>query len=137
MPHTEHIPEWELDSVRDALVDFYTHHCRVEGTAETDDEYGGTTQGRTVRADNVPCFVEGGVAHQQDAILLGGVERESELFTISMPAYTEVYNGDVIVVYADEHDPGGGSFEVVVTAVIGPESYELERRAIGYRTANQ
>ena len=135
MPHDEQIPKWELDNQREALVGFYTHHCRVEGTSEDDDIYGGSSETRAVRADDVPCFVEGGVAHEQARILLGGVERESELFTRSMPAASDVRNGDVIVVYADEHDPAGGNFEVRVTAVIGPESYELERRAIGYRTS--
>lgn len=135
MPHAEQIPEWELDGLRDALVGFYTHHCRVEGTAESDDEYGGSSEARTTRADNVPCYVEGGVAHEQDQVLVSGLIREHEFFTISMPAFTDVRVGDVVVVYDEAHDEATGNWEVKVTAVIGPESHELERRILGYRTA--
>lgn len=134
MTHTEQIPKWELDTLRDALVGFYTHHCRVEGYSPTDDAYGGTSETRSVRSDLVPCYVEGGVAHEQDRVLVEGLIRETEFFTISMPAYTEVYVNDYIIVYDDPNDLETGNWEVKVTAVIGPESHEIERRVLGYRT---
>lgn len=136
MPHPLSIPEWELDQVRDDLHGFYDFHCRIERVTGTDDPYGGHTEARATIQDQIHCYVEGGVAHEQDRVVAEGLQREHELFTISMPAFTDVRVGDWVVVYAHHADVSEpGILEVRVSAVIGPESHEIERRVIGYRAA--
>lgn len=136
MPHPTQIPKWELDLVRESLTGFYTHHCRVARVTNVDDVYGGSSETQTTIANDIPCYVEGGVAHEQDRAVVAGLQREAEFFTISMPAYTDVRVGDVVVVYPDEADTSEpGNMEVEVTAVIGPESHEIERRVLGYRVS--
>lgn len=134
MPHGTAIEDWELGDLRRELEHFYTHHCRIESTSTADDEYGGTGETRTVTEDMVHCYVEGGVAHEQDRVLVGGVGAEREFFTISVPAFTPVKVGDWVVVYPNP-GTGDGNLEVIVTAVVGPESHELERRILAYRIA--
>lgn len=126
MAGTTNLPDWELDQLRAELGRYYPDECTISRHSSADDNYGGTTETPTVIATAVPCAIEGGVAHDQERMIAEKIQ-EREFFTIVMPAFTDVQVDDTITVTSQ---PG---MEVRVAGVIGPESYELERRVLGYR----
>lgn len=116
----------ELAQLRADTISWFDATCDIFRVTGGDDVYGG--RGGAHAADpthtGVRCTVESGAGQEQERLTLGGIT-EIQVFTVSLPAQTDVLVGDHLKVHKDGED-----LHLHVRAVQGPESYELERKVI-------
>lgn len=115
----------ELGLLREEVEAWFDKTCRIYTVTYEDDEYGGVGGQTEVEKAVVPCEVIGGVGQNQ-RLIVSMTEREREYFTVTVPADTDVEVDDHLDIVED-------GLHLVVTAVYGPESLELERQVIAYR----
>lgn len=122
----------ELTLLRDDLEEWFTDTCDIFRVVGTDDVYGGHTRthGPTALYSGVPCMVESGAAQDQERLFAGAIA-EVQVFTVNLPADTDVFVGDHLVVHA--HD-STDDIHVKVHAVLSPETIEIERRVVAVET---
>ncbi len=122
----------ELTQLREDLGEWFTDTCDIFHVSGTDDPYGGHTRGHgtTPTYEDVPCMVESGAAQDQERLFAGAIA-EVQVFTVNLPADTDVLVGDHLVVHA--HD-STDDIHVKVHAVLSPETIEIERRVIAVET---
>lgn len=115
----------ELASLRVEVESWFTDVCQIQVASKVNDGYGGQSEGYLVKGgqDAVPCEVYGGVAQDIRELFTGVVVGE-EMFTITVPVGTDVAIGDHIHLTTR-------SLHIRATAVIGPESHELQTRVVG------
>lgn len=130
----------ELAELRREDEKWFTDFCdiyKVGGASEssesdsddayggTDDDYGGIDdRTETLFQSHVSCMIESSTAHEQTRVVMG-VLRETQLFTVTLPALTEINVGDHVIVTTQSN------LHLRVQAVLNPESWEIERRVIG------
>jgi hypothetical protein len=117
----------ELDLLRQEVESWFPYTCNIYKVTGTDDAFGGRSRGHSVDPDyrDVPCSIESGAAHAQEIPHLARIENV-QIFTVSMPAETDVNVGDHLVVTTPDHP----SLHLHVQAELAPEDYEVERRVI-------
>jgi hypothetical protein len=123
----------ELQLLQADLETWFTDTCDIFRVTGADDVYGGHTRGHGLTAtySDVPCMVESGAAQDQERLLVGAVV-EVQIFTVSLPADTDIRVGDHLVVTAtDETDE---SMHLHAHAVLAPETIEIERKCIAVET---
>lgn len=115
----------ELDLLRSDLETWFTDTCDIYRVTSTDDVYGGRTRdhGGTPTHAGVPCTIESGAGQDQERLFLGEI-REIQLFTVTLPAGTDVEVGDHLVVHSAQ------TLHVHVRAVMAPETLDVEMRVI-------
>lgn len=115
----------ELVSLREEVEAWFTDVCQIQTASKTSDGYGGQTEGLITKVgyEAVPCEVYGGVSHLPQELFSGVVDYK-EMFTVTVPVGTDVEIGDHIHFTSR-------SLHIKVTVVIGPESHQLESRAVG------
>lgn len=125
MSNTDVIVASELASLRSEVESWFTDVCQIQASVKTPDAYGGQTEGLITKVgyEAVPCEVYGGVA-QDIRELFSGVTITEEMFTITLPVGTDVDVGDHVHLTSQ-------SLHIRATAVIGPESHELQTRVVG------
>jgi hypothetical protein len=117
------LTEQELFDLRDEATDWMPDRGIIYRLTKTDDEYGGQTETEAEIKADVPLTIESGASHEQLEVL-GDAVRGSQIFTLTFPAGTDVQVTDHVAVL----DHGG--LDLTVQAVMDPESWEIERRAI-------
>jgi len=75
-------------------------------------------------------MVESGAAQDQERLFAGAIA-EVQVFTVSLPADTDVLVGDHLVVHA--HD-STDNIHLHIHAVLSPETLEIERRVVAVET---
>lgn len=116
----------ELARLRTDTQSWFDATCDIFRVTGGDDVYGGRSRthlGAPTIA-GLTCTVESGAGQEQERLTLGGIT-EIQVFTVSLPALTDVRVGDHLKV-----TKGAESLHLHVRAVQGPESYELERKVI-------
>lgn len=113
----------EISKLRSDIESWFDLTCSIFKRVGVDDAYGGRTSGHATEATYtaVPCMVESGGGQDQERLTLAGIT-EVQLFTVTMPAETDVEVGDHVVISTGQH--------LNVRAVMAPESYEFERRVV-------
>lgn len=116
----------ELAQLRKDTESWFDATCDIFRVVGTDDPYGGRgrSHGANPLYSAVPCAIDPGAGQNQELLTLANIT-EVELFTVSLPAKTDVLVGDHLRVHKD-----GEELHLNVRAVMGPESYEVERRVI-------
>jgi len=116
----------ELAQLRADTFSWADATCDIFRVTGSDDAYGG--RGRAHLTDPtytaIPCMLESGAGQEQERLTLGGIT-EVQMFTVSLPALTDVLVGDHLKVHKGLED-----LHLHVRAVMGPESYELERKVV-------
>lgn len=117
----------ELAQLREDTESWFDATCDIFSVTGGDDVYGGRGRdhGANPTLSGIKCTVESGAGQEQERLTLGGLT-ELQVFTVSLPAKTSVKVGDHLVVHKDGED-----LHLHVRAVMGPESYETERKVIG------
>jgi len=115
----------ELAGLRDATESWFTDLCDIYGSGSgSADAYGGWGNNpESLRVSGVPCSIESGAEHVQTRALLAKIEN-TQAFTVTLPADTDVLVGDHLVITTQNSD------RLRVEAVMAPESWEIERRVI-------
>ena len=115
----------ELSLLRQEAEGWFTDLVDVFEKGITDDPYSGhsTDAMETRTMEGVPCAIESGAALEQLSVIAGKVQG-TQLFTVTLPAGTAVVVGNHLIVTSRNN------LHLTVQAVIGPESYEVERRVI-------
>lgn len=116
----------ELAQLREDTNSWYDATCDIFRSTGSEDVYGGRGRAHSGTAlySAVPCTVESGAGQEQERLTLGGLT-EMQMFTVSLPALQSVLVGDHLKVYK-----GTETLHLHVRAVMGPESYELERKVV-------
>jgi hypothetical protein len=116
----------ELEQLRSDTESWFDSTCDIFRVTGGDDVYGGRGRDHSVNAlySSLPCTVEPGAGQEQERLTLGGIT-EIQMFTVSLPAKTDVRVGDHLKVHRDTED-----LHLHVRAVMGPESYETERKVV-------
>jgi hypothetical protein len=117
----------ELELLREEAVKWLPFTCDIFKVVSADDAYGGRTREHPVDPTytDIPCNVESGAAHEQERSLLGLIA-EIQVFTVFLPALTDVNVGDHIVAHTEDHP----NLHLLVQAEMAPEGFEVERRLI-------
>ena len=98
--------------------------CDIYRLTTTEDDFGGSgAEIETVIATNIPCTVETGAGHEQ-TIQMFGLERPGTAFIVYVPSGTDVEVDDHLIVKTK------GNEHMRVTAVMAPETHEVERMLI-------
>jgi len=119
------ITEYELSLLRDEAEVWYDDVCDIYRITSTDDPYGGEgVVSETPIATGVGCALESGAAHEQERALIAKIQGV-QLFTVALPAETDIEVGDHIIVTSKSN------LHLRVQAVLAPESIEIERHVIG------
>jgi hypothetical protein len=114
----------ELGLLRSEAVVWQPEVCDIYRVTETEDEFGGSGEsGEEVIAANIPCSVEPGAGHAQVVLMLG-LERPSTTFIVYLPAGVDVQVDDHLIITTK------GNEHMRVTAVMAPETHEIERMVI-------
>lgn len=121
----------ELTDLQGAMAAWNPDTCSIyRKTPITDDSYGGhgNTTGYTLQQAGVSCTIESSPKNDQERSFLGLVG-DSQAFFITLPADTNVLIDDRLTITTRSN------MNVRVMAVIGPESWELERKVLTTRLA--
>lgn len=113
----------ELTSLRTELTRWMPDVCTITRVNRADDPYGGEEDTDTPFLAGVPCSIESGAGQEQLALILDRV-RGVQIYTITFPALTDVRVNDKLIITSQ------GNLQLRVQAVMDPESWELDRRAI-------
>lgn len=114
----------ELGLLQDEAETWMPDRCDVYRTTPVDDPYGGYgDETETMVLDSVPCTVETGAGHEQ-TIQMFSAERAATAFIVYVPSGTDVHVGDHLIVWTK------GNEHMRVTAVMAPETHEVERMLI-------
>lgn len=115
----------EVLSMQEENILFFTDLCDIyTASPAADDAYGGTTVvSEAATQTGVQCMIESGAAQEQTRAMLAKISGV-QIFTITLPAGTEIEVGDHIMVTTQSN------MHLRVQAVMAPESYELERKVI-------
>jgi hypothetical protein len=114
----------ELTLLRSEAVVWQPEVCDIYRLTTTEDEFGGSgAQTETVIAASIPCSVEPGAGHSQMIQMLG-LERPDTTFIVYLPAGVDVDVNDHLIVTTK------GNEHMRVTAVMAPETHEIERMVI-------
>lgn len=124
--YDEVVTSEELADLRTATQSWYDHLCDIYGQSPgADDAYGGhTNEPDILKASGVRCSVESGAEHEQTRALISQ-EVLSQTFAVTLPALQPVVVDDEIVVTTLSN------LRIRVTALMTPESWEIERRVLG------
>lgn len=116
----------EIDQLRADTESWFDATCDLYRAAGGDDVYGGRGRDHAAQPTYlaIPCTVESGAGQEQERLTLGGIT-ELQVFTVSLPALTDVLVGDHLKVHKGAED-----LHLHVRAIQGPESYELERKVV-------
>ena len=116
----------ELSLLQEEATVWQPERANVYRATSSDDGFGGS--GDTTPDDlvlsNVPVRVETGAGHVQMVVGFG-FERPMETTILYFPATTDVRVGDHVTITTK------GNAHVRITAVMEPETEEVERMAIG------
>lgn len=120
---TEVLTEQELADLRDDATVWMPERSIIYRLTRVDDAYGGEAETEAEFSSDVPLAIESGAAQEQLEIL-GDAVIGSQIFTLTFPAGTDVRVTDHVAVL------NHGGLDLTVQAVMDPESWEIERRAI-------
>lgn len=116
----------ELADLRQAVTDWNPDRVTIsrKGSDSTDDYGGyGNTGGYSTVASNVAVTLESSPKNDQERTIYSLIG-DTHAFFVTFPALQDVQIDDKIVVTSQSN------LTLRVTAVISPESYELERRVL-------
>ena len=114
----------ELSLLQDEAQVWMPELCDVYRFTAADDEYGGHgDETESLVLTNIPCTVETGAGHEQ-TIQMFSAERAATAFIVYVPAGTDIKVGDHLIVTTK------GNEHMRVTAVMAPETHEVERMLI-------
>lgn len=97
--------------------------CSIYRETPAEDVYGGVSVSEALLTSGVPCMVQSGASHEQVTQLVGLV-RGTHLFTITLPAETDVRVGDNLVLTSQSN------LKLRVQALLRPETREIMRQVI-------
>lgn len=111
-------------------VAWFEYTCDIYRTSSSEDDWGGfdETHGSTPLHAAVPCAVESGAAQEQERMLMGRIQGV-QLFTLTLPAGTDIQLDDHVVIHTDRPD-----LHLQVQARMTPESFETAVRVIAAET---
>lgn len=120
------LTEHEINGLRGAMESWSDATCDIFRVTDTEDVYGGSTRAHSdiPLYSGLPCTVDSGAGQNQEILTLANIT-EVQVFTVGLPALTDVLIGDHLKVHKGDED-----LHLHVRAVMGPESYELERKVI-------
>lgn len=116
----------ELTDLRTAISDWGPDRVTIyRKGSRSGDNYGGygNTGSYSTIQSNVKCTLESSPKDNQERTIYSLIG-DTHAFFVSMPALTDVQIDDKLVVTTQSN------LALRVTAVISPESYELERRVL-------
>jgi hypothetical protein len=114
----------ELFLLQKEAVVWQPEVCDIYRLVSEDDDFGGSgDETEEVIATNIPCSVETGAGHEQTIQMLG-LERPNTTFIVYVPAGTDVQVDDHLIITTK------GNEHMRVTAVMAPETHEVERMLI-------
>jgi len=128
MPDTPSLEE--LTSVRSELTGWMPDVCTISRVNRADDEWGGQEDTDTPFLQGIRCSIESGAGQEQLEVILDRV-RGVQIYTVTFPALTDVRVNDKLIITSQNN------LELRVQAVMDPESWELERRAIASEEGGQ
>lgn len=120
---TDVITPEELASLQGEAEVWMPDRAIIYRLTNADDEYGGESSVEAQIKADVPLTIESGAAQEQLAVL-GDAVRGVQIYTLTFPAGTDVEVSDHVAIL------NHGSLDLTVQAVMDPESWEIERRAI-------
>ena len=119
----------ELGLLQDEAVVWMPDRCDTFRYTSSDDAFGGRgDETEEPVLTDVPCSVETGAGHEQILASLG-IERQTSVYLVALPADTDVRVRDHIVVTTK------GNLHLMVQAVMAPETEEIERRVVANSAA--
>lgn len=98
--------------------------CDIYRVTTGDDDYGGSTEEETVLTEMLPCSIESGAAQEQVTLLVGQ-QVGTQIFTVTLPADTDIRVTDHLVIRSQN------DLHLRIQAVMDPESWDVEVRVIG------
>lgn len=116
----------ELGLIRTEIEGWFPETCDIYRLTSVDDSAGGEDQTEALIAAGIICELQSGVALHQEEVIAGRFTG-TQLFTVTLPANTDIQVGDHLVVRTR------GDLHIRVQSVFAPESWEFERRVVGSR----
>jgi len=113
----------ELGLLQEEAVVWMPDRCDIYRTTTVDDPYGGSGGTEAMVHDSISCTVETGAGHEQ-TIQMFSAERAATSFIVYVPSGTDVRVGDHLIIWSK------GNEHMRVTAVMAPETHEVERMLI-------
>jgi hypothetical protein len=115
----------ELGSLREGLEEWFEDTCDILRDTRADDDYGGRSDSYAVVASGVHCLVQPGmsVGHRTVEELAGEL-RQQMLFTISLPAGTDIRVNDRLQITSQNN------LLLRVQVVLSPESMNMEDQVV-------
>jgi hypothetical protein len=114
----------EMADLRGATESWFMDTANIMRGTPATDAYGGEDPGAEALVQaGVKCSIESGAEHVQDRALLA-IIGNTQAFTVTFPANTDVRVGDHIILTSRSND------RLRIQAVMAPESWEVERRTI-------
>jgi hypothetical protein len=107
------------------LQGFYNHVVSVIRFTRTADQYGGQVQTPAVIASGIKCDIQPGVQTLRTTEEIGGQIESRLTYTLLLPPGTDIKIHDHVSVTSVSPNR-----DLVVAAVLAPESWDLELRAI-------
>lgn len=115
----------EERALRGEVEKWYNDTCNILRRTRLADAYGGETEASTVVAEGVICDISAQVQAMRPTDVLAAQIEIRQLYTVSMPAGTDVQFHDRLLVTSWTPNR-----EMVVQSVLTPESWELERQCV-------
>lgn len=115
----------EQESLRAEVEKWYDDVCDIRRRTRSSDAFGGESETDTVVATGVICDISAQVQAMRPTDVLASQIEIRQLYTVSMPAGTDVKFHDRLVITSWTPNQ-----EMVVQSVLTPESWEMERQCV-------